>query len=87
MPNLSTRRRNCYPPTMELFCNNDVSVDVHSPKHKWPSQMEDFMQLWDNLMNSLEQANLEWAAITMTNIWLRKKYYVFNNRYTSPLSW
>lgn len=46
--------------------------------------MEDFGHLWDKIMSSLEQTDVEWESITMKNIWLRSNDLVFNNTFKTP---
>lgn len=46
--------------------------------------MEEFNQLWDKPMSNLEQTNMEWAGITMRNIWLKRNDFFFKNKFTTP---
>lgn len=56
---------------------NDVWAVDCSPIQKWSTREVDFLQLWAKLITSLQQDELEWVAVTMRMLWIRRNLFIF----------
>ncbi|KAF5475754.1 hypothetical protein F2P56_007529 [Juglans regia] len=62
----------------------DVWAESNSPVKKWANEGVDFMSLWIKMINELKKEEIEWMAVVMRRIWLRRNRFIFENKFYSP---
>ncbi|KAF5458726.1 hypothetical protein F2P56_022736, partial [Juglans regia] len=62
----------------------DVWAESNSPMKKWANEGVDFMSLWIKMINALKNEDIEWMAVVMRRIWLRRNRFIFENNFYSP---
>lgn len=60
---------------------NDVCVENLSPIEKWVTVEDDLLKMWKNLMWKFKRDEMEWIAVTICIIWLRRNKFIFENQF------
>ncbi|KAF5459077.1 hypothetical protein F2P56_023065 [Juglans regia] len=62
----------------------DVWAEKESPVQKWKSSEVDLAEVWRKLIAELPLDSMEMVVSVMRYIWLRRNWWIFERKFTSP---
>ncbi|XP_042939569.1 uncharacterized protein LOC122274612 [Carya illinoinensis] len=63
---------------------NDIWAEPESLVHKWSRKEEDFMGLWERMMQNLNKNQMEEVVMILRRVWWRRNTFVFEKKMLCP---